>query len=180
MYLGWVGNRYYLEKVLGSPTGLFDKCLFGVSIASVVLFLLIGPFYIFSSYSPWVRENPVLSANIKLNLQINKTVYADIQNGRIYEHIPKGKAGRERHRRHEFEEFNSSIPYNIYAIMSPYMKTFDDKQWQACKYSHKTETREFSPKQAQFCILRQHSDRRMALSKAGLDDLKDEDRKSVV
>jgi len=30
------------------------------------------------------------------------------------------------------------------------------------------------PKQVQFCILRQHSDQRMGLSKAGFDDLKDD------
>jgi hypothetical protein len=53
---------------LGSATGCIDKFIFGVLIASVVLFLLIGPFYIFSSYSPWVKANPVLSANLKLNL----------------------------------------------------------------------------------------------------------------
>jgi len=78
MYLGWVGNRWYLEKTLGEQTGLIDKCIFGVAIASVVLFLLIGPFYIFSSYSPWVKANPVLSANLMLNLLVKKQVYADI------------------------------------------------------------------------------------------------------
>jgi len=34
------------------------------------------------------------------------------------------------------------------------------------------------PTQAQFCILRQHSDQRMELSKAGVDDLKDDIKES--
>jgi hypothetical protein len=80
---------------LGSQTGLFDKCLFGVAIASVVLFLLIGPFYIFSSYSPWVKANPVLSANLRLNIKVDKTVYADIQNGHIFEDIPANHSKNE-------------------------------------------------------------------------------------
>jgi len=34
------------------------------------------------------------------------------------------------------------------------------------------------PKQVQFCILRSHSDQRMELSKAGMDDLKDDIKES--
>jgi len=54
MYLFWTGNRFYTMKTLGSPQECLDKFIFGILIASVVLFLLIGPFYIFSSMSPYI------------------------------------------------------------------------------------------------------------------------------
>lgn len=103
---------------------------------------------------------------------MNKTVYADIKNGKIYEVIPTNM------KKSDFENFTSAIPYNIYALTSPYLKTFDKEQWKNSRYSNKTETRDFIPKQVQFCILRQHSDKRMGLSKAGMDDLKDDIRES--
>jgi len=60
MFLGWTGNRYYTIKVLGSPTECLDKFIFGVLISSVLLFLLMGPFYLFSTWSPMVGFNPIV------------------------------------------------------------------------------------------------------------------------
>lgn len=59
LFLSWTGNRYYTIKALGIPIEMFDKCIFGVLIASVILFLLIGPFYLFSTVSPYVDYNPI-------------------------------------------------------------------------------------------------------------------------
>ena len=89
MYLGWVGNRYYIEKIQGVPTGRLDKCLFGVTISTALLGLLIGPFYLFSTWSPFVTFNPVGSATIKFNLQVNRTVFVNKANGQIYNHLPQ-------------------------------------------------------------------------------------------
>jgi hypothetical protein len=54
MYLYWIGNRYYTIKEIGLQIEPVEKCIFGVLIASVVLFLVIGPFIIFSDFSPLV------------------------------------------------------------------------------------------------------------------------------
>jgi hypothetical protein len=44
--------------------------------------------------------------------------------------------------------------------------------WKDSKYSNMTETRDFQPKQVQYCILRRHSDTYMDLSIMALNDLK--------
>lgn len=43
--------------------------------------------------------------------------------------------------------------------------------WKDCKYSDLTETRDFEPKNVQYCILRRHSDRSMKLSPAAMNEL---------
>lgn len=81
LYIGWTGNRWYTIKTLGSPTECFDKFIFGVLIGSGLLFLLIGPFYMFSTSSPLVANNPVIAGKFELNLQINTTVAYNPENG---------------------------------------------------------------------------------------------------
>lgn len=75
MFLSWTGNKYYTIKALGIPIECLDKCIFGVLIASVILFLLIGPFYLFSTISPYVDYNPISQAYINMNFQVNKTIW---------------------------------------------------------------------------------------------------------
>lgn len=60
MYLYWIGNRWYVIKDLGMQIEPVEKCIFGVLIASIVLFLVVGPFIIFSDFSPLVSYNEVL------------------------------------------------------------------------------------------------------------------------
>lgn len=74
MFLGWTGNRWYTIKILGSQTECFDKFIFGVLLTSGALFLLMGPFYLFSTMSPMVGFNPISEGKFNLNLQINKTL----------------------------------------------------------------------------------------------------------
>lgn len=85
MYLYWVGNRWYTIKDLGIQVECAEKCIFGILIASVVLFLLIGPFYIFSSISPWVAHNAVLDGRVNLAWQINKTIGVWPEKGLVVE-----------------------------------------------------------------------------------------------
>jgi hypothetical protein len=47
----------------------------------------------------------------------------------------------------------------------------DKEMWEDCPYSDLTETRDFEPKNVQYCILRRHSDRSMSLSPAAMSDL---------
>jgi hypothetical protein len=67
-FLESTGNKFYTEKTLGSPAECLDKCIFGVLIASVILFLLIGPFILFSTSSPYVGFNPISQAYINFNI----------------------------------------------------------------------------------------------------------------
>jgi len=74
MYCAKNGNVSYTRKVLGSPTALLDKCIFGVLISVVILFLLVGPLVFFSDIGGFVAPNPVQSADIQVALVINKTL----------------------------------------------------------------------------------------------------------
>lgn len=44
------GNEYYGIKKLGLAIDKVEKCLFGVVVSFLLLFLLIGPFILFSEY----------------------------------------------------------------------------------------------------------------------------------
>lgn len=71
-----------------------------------------------------------------------------------------------------FDRMNSSMPYNFYHLNNPYLKQFSAEMWKDSKYSNMTETRDFQPKQVQYCILRRHSDTYMDLSIMAMNDLK--------
>lgn len=58
------GNRYYGEKRLGLATDKCEKCLFGCTITGLLLFLLVGPFLIFSEYGGLTAANPVLNGEL--------------------------------------------------------------------------------------------------------------------
>jgi len=74
MYCAKNGNISYTIRVLGAPTPLLDKCIFGVLISSVILFLLVGPLVFFSDIGGFVAPNPVLSGDVKVALVIKKTL----------------------------------------------------------------------------------------------------------
>lgn len=70
-----------------------------------------------------------------------------------------------------YDLLHSSLPYNLYHMESPFLKEMDKTMWEDCPYSDLTETRDFEPKNVQYCILRRHSDTKMSLSPAGMSDL---------
>lgn len=74
MFCAKNGNVSYTTRVLGTPTERFDKCIFGVLISVVILFLLVGPLVFFSDIGGFVAPNRVLSADIKVALVITKTL----------------------------------------------------------------------------------------------------------
>lgn len=164
MFIGWTGNRYYSFKILGSQTECLDKCIFGVLIASGLLFLLIGPFYIFSSISYLVDYNKVLQGTINLNFQVNKTIGLYPEIGDVMENIDDVNSS--------YQLINSTMPYRFYHLDNPYLKTFDKEMWNSSKYSKMTETRDFEARQVQYVIMRRHSDKMMDLSMMAMNDLK--------
>jgi len=74
MYCAKNGNVSYTIRVLGAPTAMLDKCIFGVLISMVILFLLVGPLVFFSDIGGFVAPNPVLSADIQVALVMKKTL----------------------------------------------------------------------------------------------------------
>ena len=132
-------------------------------IGSVLLFLLIGPFYLFSTWSPLVDYNPVIQGKFKLSIQINKTIGYSHEQGDI-----KFDA---RGMNSSYVKINSSIPFQLFAQENPYLQQFDEKMWEECDYTEKTETRDFVPKQVQYCVLRRHSDVSMPISDMARKDL---------
>lgn len=83
LYIGHTGNRWYTIKTMGSLTPCLDKFIFGILISSGLLFLLMGPFYLFSTWSPMVGFNPVVKGTFDLNIQINKTVGYNPEKGDV-------------------------------------------------------------------------------------------------
>lgn len=68
------GNKYYTVKKLGVQIGCLEKFLFGVLISSIVFFLLLGPFWLFSTISPFVGYNNAFNGVYDLNILIDKKV----------------------------------------------------------------------------------------------------------
>ena len=88
LYSAKVGNRWYGEKILGSKTPIQEKCIFSGIFSSIIIILLVGPFYLFSDNSPLVDVNPVLNGNVAVNFIVNKTLQdnvIDIEPYNIYD-----------------------------------------------------------------------------------------------
>lgn len=121
MFTGWTGNKWYVIKTLGEPTECLDKFIFGVLISSVLLFLLMGPFYLFSTMSPLVDFNPVTQGSFHLNLQVNKTIGFDAKTGKMKKNLVEGDDS--------YGKINSSVPYGLFALKNPYLQEFNDEMW---------------------------------------------------
>lgn len=73
MYIAKNGNQYYGVKKLGSQIDKLEKVIFGWTITTALLFLLIGPFILFSEYGGLTQANPVLNAEFELSFHVTKT-----------------------------------------------------------------------------------------------------------
>jgi hypothetical protein len=63
-----------VRKILGSRTPKMDKCIFGVLISSVILFILIGPLFFFSDYGGFVAPNPVTEGELQFSFVIKRNM----------------------------------------------------------------------------------------------------------
>lgn len=55
-------------------TPIEEKCIFSGIFSTIIIALLVGPFYLFSDNSPLVGTNPVLNGYIGVNFIVNKTI----------------------------------------------------------------------------------------------------------
>ena len=74
MYCAKNGNISYKHKVFGSEADPMDKCIFGFLFSTIIIGLLIGPFYFFSEYGGVTGAHPVTAARFEVSLVISKTV----------------------------------------------------------------------------------------------------------
>lgn len=84
IYASRIGNKWYVTKILGSPVEPMDKCIFGWLMTSIVLILIVGPLILFSNLMPGlVTENPVISADISIFLNMNQTLYSNTTSNEV-------------------------------------------------------------------------------------------------
>lgn len=68
-----------------------------------------GPFYLFSTWSPLVGFNPIVEGRFDLNLQVNKTMGYNPEEGKMQ--IDKlGSLDPN------YDLLHSSLPYNLYRM----------------------------------------------------------------
>jgi hypothetical protein len=59
-----MGNRMYNHKKLGKPISGFNKVCYGSICSIIVMGLLIGPFWAFSSMGGMTSFNPILGSQM--------------------------------------------------------------------------------------------------------------------
>ena len=74
LFISKNGNVSYTKRILGSKILLLDRCIFGWLITTVILGVLIGPFYFFSDYGGFISPNPVKESQIDVAFIVNKTI----------------------------------------------------------------------------------------------------------
>lgn len=75
-----MGNESIYSKKLGEPMGYMMKCMYGITMATGVLGLLLCPFILFSDFGSFADLNPVEMASFELNFKIQSiTLDGDIK-----------------------------------------------------------------------------------------------------
>jgi len=75
-YLAKTANSSYNRKVLGvEEDHWFDKYFCGCFFTSLICFLLVGPFFLFSSMGATTMYNPISAAQYEFWLSVNETSF---------------------------------------------------------------------------------------------------------
>lgn len=162
------GNNYYAIKKFGGLTEKLDKCTFGVTILSILIFLLVGPMLLFSEYGGLTSANPVLNGELTASFLIQKAVYTDVNDHRMRPGLTEAEA---RKIEDEIEsgvpnlvKVNTAVPYQVYKNSHSFLRTYDEDYWKTAKYFNWTETRSFKPSQVQECMFTRSPDATWAIS----------------
>jgi hypothetical protein len=138
-------------------------------ISSILLFLLVGPFLIFSEFGGLTQSNPVLRADLSLSFVVNKTVYANSTTGQLIPGISAQQAIDIQASIDEAiangtsstalaESITTSIPYKFYENHNGFLRTYDTDLFTHSNFSHWTETRYFQPDMIQECMYSEFAD----------------------
>ena len=98
------GNEYYGIKKLGLAIDKVEKCLFGVVVSFLLLFLLIGPFLLFSEYGGLTQANPVLNGNVEMSFLLQKKIYGDTATQGLYVGVAPEEARSLQRRMDEYNQ----------------------------------------------------------------------------
>jgi len=141
------------------PIEFVEKCTFGVTVSFALLFLLIGPFILFSEWGGLTQPNPVLNADFELSFFVEKTQFAFTENGRpdhsiqlrdqaqvteIFNQIAADKAAGKVPK---YFSLKSTHTYPFFSNRHAFLKTYDEAMWETSPYSRWSETSYFEPDQ---------------------------------
>lgn len=179
------GNRYYGEKRLGLRTDRCEKCLFGVTISSILLLLLVGPLVLFSTIGGGLgltAPNPVKDAELSLSLVIDKAVLttsgvhggihsfselADEAGQRALQGHGVQSAGEQGTTTAGASSTNSRfklavqrLDWGVYRDGHGFLRTFDQVDLAASPFPDWTETRSFEASQIQECLFSEGAETR--------------------
>jgi hypothetical protein len=166
MYISKAGNWSYTIRTLGEPVPALDKCIFGYLIISVIMFVLIGPLFVFSDAGPFIAPNQVIGGALKLAFVIDKNTSLLKMTGEA------SRNAQQKLFSDDYDEFDQLddgtflfssdptkdvegnktnlaqlTPYVVYESKSPFLKTLDNETFNASPLRNRTETRFFSPAQ---------------------------------
>lgn len=177
------GNEYYLTKKLGSQTDKLEKATTGCAISIGLLFLLVGPFLIFSEYGGLVQPNPVQSGGATISFLVNKTVYANATTGMLIPNLDAEAAEKMQELidsgADSASTVHSSIPYEFYANEHGFLRTYDTERYEQSHFDNWAETRSFSADQIQDCVFSKFSDQQWKISNDNEEQLKKDLRKAL-
>lgn len=193
MYIAHFGNQSYVVKVMGAPVEFLDYLL-GYVFLVVILVAILGPFYFFSEFSNFSALNPVVKSDLKVALIINKTLsLKDLVDRTVPNHTappvedpyvdddPLNSWQRFQNDSSElfikkeneelFREKNlaTSVPFRIFQVFNPNMRTVTNEHLKTQDYSKWAETKFFKNEQIQEVIATEYPDNRWYIDKLNRD-----------
>jgi len=183
LYAAKVSNHYYGIKVLGLRIDRMEKCIFGVFISSILMVMLVGPFFLFSEYGGLVQSNPVLGGNIEFSFIIEKNLFTD-KNGDIIINISNEEAVKLHKQSLSADQdknqvIRTEVPYSIFKNEHPYLRLYDKEMWESSEFDKMTETNYFDPSQVQECMMSSYSDDRWAISSENFMQMREDIKKAT-
>ena len=138
------GNKGYFERKIGTRIVRFEKCLCGCFCLGVILFFLIGPFFMFSNLSYIADTNLVNDAKVDFQINILNT---------------------DKLETYEFPIFNTDSPLSMISMK--------DDDFIRHGYNKLPETKFFEPEQVQYIIMKNSSDTEWTVSGGYRDSFKE-------
>lgn len=178
MYLAHFGNQSYVVKVMGLNQTFADYIL-GYFFITVILLLIIGPIYFFSSFSNFSVLNPVLSSQVTVQLTVNKTLSIKDIEDRMLDFNELSSDFKQtmfsdtslfvdstiNKTLYEKKDLISSIPFQLFQTDHPYMKQIEEIDMDAHAFSNWTETQFFHANQIQEVVCTEYPDKKWKINK---------------
>ena len=155
MYLAHFGNQSYVVKTMGLPV-TFEDYIMGYIFLGIILLMIMGPLYFFSSYSNFSVLNPVFESEISVSIFIDKTLsVADLENRMVpsaqqkaWEHTLQDDQTElfisEKYKDlYNAKNLDTRVPYQIFKNDHPFLSNVTEEGMKKAAYSGWTETKFF-------------------------------------